>query len=394
MLGVMFKSFLLPLHTAIGVTVFLLGAVALRAGKIEVYEIPKEHAGHSHSGNSNPHGGTSEGSPHGGAPMAQPSIKVGKQPEGWRENPTPGAMRAASYLVSNAEGTEAEMAVIPVPGMANIELQLVNMWREQAKLPAITEADLGTQSTAVTIAGEQGKLFDVASTEAVLGGKYKARILVAMLKRDDFTWFFKLTGEDAFVASQKANFLSYLKDVSFEAPQLPAGHPPMAGGGGGMGMGIGQGMMGGGATVPPGTGDQPKWTIPAGWTEIARSPFLVGKFQVTGDGGAKADINVSMSAGDGGGLLANVNRWRGQLSLGSVDEAGLQKISAPLELAGLKATLVDFAGEGAENGNAMRCVGAIVSQSGQTWFFKLLGDATLVAREKEALVTFVRSVKF
>jgi hypothetical protein len=281
-----------------------------------------------------------------------------------------------------------------MPGMANIELQLVNMWREQAKLPAITEADLGTQSTTVAVAGEQGKLFDVSSTEAVLGGKHKARILVAMLKRDDYTWFFKLTGEDEFVASQKSNFLSYLKGVSFEAPQLPTGHPPMASGGGGMGTGMGQGMMGGGATVPPGTGDQPTWTIPASWTEIARSPFLVGKFQVTGEGGAKADINVSMSAGDGGGLLANVNRWRGQLSLGSVDETGLQKISAPLELAGLKATLVDFSGEGAENGNAMRCVGAIVSQSGQTWFFKLLGDAKLVAREKEALVTFVRSVKF
>jgi len=394
MLRVMFKSLLPPLTTVLGVMILLLGAGALHAGKVEVYDIPKEHAGHAHAGMTNPHGEGMGNSPQGGMPMAQPSIKVGKLPEGWRENPTPGAMRAASYLVSNSEGTEAEIAVIPMPGMANIELQLVNMWREQAKLPAITEAELGTQSTSVTMAGEQGKLFEVSSTEAVLGGKYKARILVAMLKRDDNTWFFKLTGEDAFVATQKSNFLSFLKDVSFEAPQLPAGHPPMAGGGGGMGMGMGQGMMGGGATVPPGTGDQPKWTIPAGWTEIARSPFLVGKFQVTGEGGAKADINVSMSAGDGGGLLANVNRWRGQLSLGSVDAAGLQKLSAPLELAGVQATLVDFSGDGAENGNAMRCLGAIVSQSGQTWFFKLLGDAKLVGREKETLITFVRSVKF
>lgn len=374
--------------------VFLLGATALHASKIEVYDIPKEHAGHSHAGMANPHGGGMGGDPHGGMVAAQPKIKVAKLPEGWRENPTPGAMRVASYLVSNAEGSEAEIAVIPMPGMANIELQLVNMWREQAKLPAITEADLGTQSTKVPIAGEEGKLFEVSSTEAVLGGKYKARIMVAMLKRDDNTWFFKLTGEDEFVASQKPNFLAYLKDVSFEAPQLPAGHPPMAGGSGGMGMGMGQGMMGGGATVPPGTGDQPKWTVPDSWTEIARSPFLVGKFQVTGEGGAKADINVSMSAGDGGGLLANVNRWRGQLSLSAVDEVGLKKISEPMELAGAQATLVDFSGEGSENGGAQRCVGAIVSESGRTWFYKLLGDAKLVAREKEALIAFVRSVKF
>ena len=81
--------------------------------------------------------------------MAQPTIKVAKLPAGWKENPNPGSMRAASYLVSNSEGSEAEVAVIPMPGMANIELQLVNMWREQAKLPTITEAELGGQSVAV-----------------------------------------------------------------------------------------------------------------------------------------------------------------------------------------------------------------------------------------------------
>jgi len=340
------------------------------------------------------HGGGMGGDPHGGMAMAQPRIKVEKLPEGWRENPNPGAMRVASYLVSNAEGTEAEIAVIPMPGMANIELQLVNMWREQAKLPAISEADLGSQSVPVTVGEEEGKLFEVSSTEAVLGGKYKARILVAMLKRDDNTWFIKLTGEDEFVASQKPNFLGFLKDVSFEAPEMPAGHPPMAGGTGGMGMGMGQGMMGAGATVPPGTGDQPQWTIPAGWTEVARSSFLVGKFQVANEGGGKADINVSMSPGDGGGLMANVSRWRGQLSLSPVDDAGLEKISQSLDLPGAKATVVDFSGEGSENGDAMRCVGIMVARPSETWFFKLLGDAKLVAREKETLIAFVRSVKF
>ena len=54
---------------------------------------------------------------------------------------------------------------------------------------------------------------------------------------------------------------------------------------------------GGGDSIPPGTGDRPKWAVPASWTEVARSQFLVAKFRAAGEGEAKADINVSMSGG-------------------------------------------------------------------------------------------------
>ena len=42
---------------------------------------------------------------------------------------------------------------------------------------------------------------------------------------------------------------------------------------------------------------------------------------LTGDGGATAAVNVSSSAGEGGGLIGNVNRWRGQLGLAPLSEA-------------------------------------------------------------------------
>jgi hypothetical protein len=356
-----------------------------------VYDVPKESAAHVHTDMAAPQGG--EPNPHAGMAMGQPQIKVPTLPEDWLVNPNPGAMRAASFLVTNSAGGEAEVAAIPMPGMADIELQLVNMWREQAKQPAITEAELGTQSVPVTIGDGQGKLFEVASTEPVLGGTAKARILVAMLKQPGTTWFFKFTGEDQLVASNKEKFLQFLKGVSFEAPAaMPPGHPPMAGAGTpGMGMG---GMMGGGSTVPPGTGEHPDWKVPTGWTEVAHSSFLTAKFQTTGEGGSKAEINVSMSPGDGGGLMMNVTRWRGQLSLGPLDEPGLAKAVTTFEVGPAKATMVDFSGEGAENGEPLRCVGIMVTQANGTWFFKLMGSASVVGREKDALVQFVRSVKF
>jgi hypothetical protein len=392
----MFKSFPFRALSPIGTATILLSTLLCveAARKIEVYDIPKESpAGHSHAGMAGgPGGGATD--PHAGITRGMPKVKVAKLPEGWTENPSPGSMRAASYLVSDGRGNEAEVAVIPMTGMANIELQLVNMWREQVKLPAIAEADLGSQTTDVPVADGKGKLFELASQDAVIGGKQKARILVAMLKKADTTWFFKFAGEDQLVAAHKDRFLEFLKGVTFEVSALPEGHPP-TGGGTGMGMGMGQGMMGGGgATVPPGAGDQPQWQIPNGWTEVAHSPFLVAKFQVAGDGGLKAEINVSTSSGDGGGLLANVNRWRGQLSLAAMDQAALDKIATSLDLPSGKATVVDIPGEGAENSDKMRCLGVMVPVGGDTWFYKLMGSESVVAREKEALLKFVRSVKY
>ena len=392
-----FKQFVSSPLTAVCAAAIFFGPVLplVASRQIDVYTIPKEathnhdeHAGHGHAaGVADPHAGVTTG---------MPRVKVAKLPEGWKENPNPGSMRAASFLVTGEGGNEAEVAVIPMGGMANIELQLVNMWRDQVKLPAITEAEMGGQSTEVPIGDSKGKLFDLASTETVLGGQHKARILVAMLKQADLTWFFKFAGEAALVSNHREAFLEFLKGVSFESPAMPAGHPPVGGGmagGTSGGMGQGMGMMGGGATVPPGSGDQPQWQIPASWTEVAHSPFLVAKFQVSGEGDQKAEINVSTSAGAGGGLLPNVNRWRAQLNLGAWDQATLDKNVSSLDANAGNATVVDFSGEEAENGGKARCVGVTVALQDATWFYKLMGDESVVAREKDALLNFVRSVK-
>jgi len=400
----MFKSFPSGPLSAIGSAGILILSVlcAPAAQKIKVYDIPKERPpGSGHGGEASPHSAHAAGAvdPHAGIPAAMPKLKWSKLPEGWKENPAPGSMRAASFLVTDAQGSEAEMAAIPMGGMAGIESQLVNMWRNQLKLDQINDGDMSKLGEEVQVADAKARLYEMVSIEPVIGGKYKARILVAMLKKPETTWFFKFAGEEALVGGQKSAFLEFLKGVSFEAAQLPAGHPPVAGGAAaGAGAGMGQGMMGGamqgGDTVKAGTGEHPEWQVPASWTALDHSSFLVAKFRATGDGGAQADINVSMSAGDGGGLLPNVNRWRGQLSLGPLDQDALAKISTVIDLPTGKATVVDISGAESENGGKARCIGVMVPIKGETWFYKLMGADTVVAREKEALLKFVRSVKY
>lgn len=131
---------------------------------------------------------------------------------------------------------------------------------------------------------------------------------------------------------------------------------------------------------------------PAGWKEIPGGPFLVAKFTV-GEEKSATVVNVSMSAGDGGGLLANVNRWRGQLGLSPWSEAEARQQAKELALANGTATLVEMSGTDGRTGQPATVVGAMLPRDGQTWFYKLMGDAQSVASQKSAFTHFVQEVK-
>ena len=122
--------------------------------------------------------------------------------------------------------------------------------------------------------------------------------------------------------------------------------------------------------------------MPAGWQEVSGGQFLVAKFTIAGDSGATAAVNVSSSAGEGGGLVGNVNRWRGQLGLAPLSEAEVNKSVTAIDVQGGKASLVEMSGTDARTGQPTRLVGVIVPQSGQTWFYKLMGDAKVVESQK------------
>ena len=139
---------------------------------------------------------------------------------------------------------------------------------------------------------------------------------------------------------------------------------------------------------------KPSWAVPTGWEEVPGGQFLVAKFAVGGATNTQTSVNVSMSTGNGGGLLANVNRWRNQLSLGPLAEADLAKEIQPLDLPAGKASLADINGRNASSGQEMRLVAVVIPHSGETWFYKLMGSALVVQQEKDAFLKFVQSVKY
>lgn len=141
--------------------------------------------------------------------------------------------------------------------------------------------------------------------------------------------------------------------------------------------------------VPTGT-EHLTWTAPAHWTAKPASAMRKGSFGIKGDGG-EADLSITAFPGDTGGLLANLNRWRGQIALPPLSDAQLEGHVMHLDANGLHFDVVDFAGTA--NGAPTRILGAVLSRPGETWFFKLMGPDALTASEKAAFADFLKTVK-
>ncbi len=353
---------------------------------IQVYRVSKEQPQASAPDNAQ---AQNMGMPAGHADLSgAPRIQC-KAPSGWEEAPA-GQMRVASFRVKGDTGKQADVSVIPLPGLAGSDLDNVNRWRGQVGQPPVTDSELPKVAQPVEIGGQTAQLYEQAGQNPSSGEK--ERILAAVLRRDGVAWFFKMTGDEALVSQQKPAFVEFLKSVSFPegattsaTPELPPSHPPIGGGllsaqDSAAGVGTSQG--------------KPAWQVPAGWQELPGGQFLVAKFRVGSPDAGQADINVSMSAGDGGGVAANVNRWRGQLGLGQLLDADLAKSMNAIDAGTGKAILTEMSGTDARTGQKAKLVAAIVPQSGRTWFYKLMGSETVVGQQKDAFTKFVQTAKY
>src|SRR5208283_5637634 len=99
-----------------------------------------------------------------------------------------------------------------------------------------------------------------------------------------------------------------------------------------------------------------RWNPPADWQSKPGSAMRKGSFAV----GGGAEVAITAFPGDVGGVLANVNRWRGQAGLAPVDEASLGQVTTAIESNGLHFLLVD-----AEGGSAP-IVAALLPWNGGT----------------------------
>ncbi len=130
------------------------------------------------------------------------------------------------------------------------------------------------------------------------------------------------------------------------------------------------------------------WNTPEGWKEQAPTEMRIGSFLITGENGKQADMSVVPLFGDAGGDLANINRWRGQISLPPIEESDFPAQSRTISPEGRSMRFVNFANQG------KRLMAAIYHRNGRTWFFKMTGDDAAVSAAKPAWARFLESLQF
>jgi|SRR5271165_736918 len=158
--------------------------------------------------------------------------------------------------------------------------------------------------------------------------------------------------------------------------------------------GINVAMQSGSAgLVPPPPGSPAQWTKPESWREQPLSEMRLGSFKVEGPNADTADVSVIAFPGEAGGLISNINRWRGQLQLSPLSEEQLPEVIQKTEVDNVPTDLVDF--QTAENATKpSRILGAVLQAGDRTWFVKMTGPPQLIESQRQTFLDFVKSFRF
>jgi hypothetical protein len=256
-------------------------------------------------------------------------------PEGWTEKPG-NQFRFATLAIENAEvPLEVTVSTLPMAGqdLPGYLLSNINRWRRQLQLEPLKLEQLEKKTVKVEVADEPAWLVNI---EGTLGGD------------------------------------------------------SMGAGPGQVAVGSGSGSTSKPPPPPPSSSNLPfTFDLPEGWSPKAAGPMRMAEFAMS-DGDRKATASVSTAGGE---LLANVNRWRGQIGLEAVSKDDLEKSLQKLSAGGVDGDYVQLFGTD-KSKPPEAIFGVIVNALGRQWFIKLQGDAELVRRETERFEAFVKSMRF
>jgi len=305
-----------------------------------------------------------------------------EKPDSWSEKPG-SEMRLASYSFVGLDGAEADISVTSFPDAAGGMLANINRWRGQVGLEPVSEGDLDRAAERIEVAGLPGRLIDAAGTANTAPN----RLIGAIVPVGGTSWFFKMIGPDEVVASQRETFRTWLGSVHAVTP-MPS--PPAA-----TASLPSAPAMTDAVPAPPKT-DAVGFEVPDGWQEQDGNAFRVASFLIPGPGVPAADVSVSAFPGSVGGDLANVNRWRAQLNLGTIGTAEMTASSTTISEGHHTFQMFDLESASAvlEGGHNGRILAAILKHGDKTWFFKITGEANHVASQKEKFEAFLRSFHF
>jgi hypothetical protein len=147
--------------------------------------------------------------------------------------------------------------------------------------------------------------------------------------------------------------------------------------------------MAGEVAASPAPASALQWTLPRGWTATLVGGMRYATLKPPVEG--RIDVSVVVLPGPAGGELANVNRWRGQLGLGAIDEPALASVRQAVQTKAGPLSVYDFTSEGEKKS---RMVAGLAFLEGNSWFVKMIGDAGAVAAARADFIHLLQSLHF
>lgn len=359
---------------------------------IEVYQVPKEQdgaaplAGDPHAGVPMADPGAAD--PHSGLAMPAPGVKnphtgmtsaagkpkvEGKVPANWGPGRA-SSMRLASYLAKGDGETVADISLVVMGGNAGGLLPNINRWRQQVGLGPVDQQGLAKSSEKVVTPLGKAVFVDLVAPGVVANAAQDGRIMAVTLERDTEVWFYKMRGNHDVVGREKQAFLDWVASARKikAAPSAPSPTKP--------------------APAAPAEAfklpTEISWKTPEGWRKGPAKSMRMATYVVGSPDASTGEVTVVKLGGTGGGELANVNRWRGQIGLGAIGATDLAAATAKVDSPIGAISLVDCVGAD------QKTLAGWLRRDGSTWFFKLTGPAAVVDAERAAFMSFLSSLEF
>jgi hypothetical protein len=128
------------------------------------------------------------------------------------------------------------------------------------------------------------------------------------------------------------------------------------------------------------------YQTPDSWTEFPPSSIRKANFTIDNASGT-AEVSITVFPGDVGGTLANINRWRQQIGLSSIDQVSLNENISSIIISNHQGYFTKL------EGNTESILGGILPFHGSTWFIKMQGDILAIDEEVDTFKSFLSSIR-
>lgn len=310
-------------------------------------------------------------------------------PPGWKELPP-----TRERVVNLQPGGDASAACTLsfLPGSAGGLVDNVNRWRRQMgadPLPAETVAGLPTHP----LLNRDATLVEVTGSFAGMGQGETLpdqQMLGLIVCEEQGSLFLKFTGPRELVERERSAFLDFARSLHLDDAHAGAG------GGADPHAGLDPSSMGGmsGAMAGGGGSGSLGWTPPAGWK--AQAPRAMREVTFVPEGHPEVECYISRLGGNGGGLMSNLNRWRGQFGGTALTQAEFDSLPT-IEVLGQDVPILevtgDFTGMSGDTAEGQGLLGVACIRERDSLFIKMTGPASAVHALRGEFEAFARSLE-